>query len=60
MTGNKGKKIDLSRYKMYTKDLNPNNPFHARILENFRVCINNKSKQAIREHRDKSKDLRLQ
>ena len=27
---------NLSKYIVYTKDLNPNNPFHARILENFR------------------------
>ena len=27
---------NLSKYKLYTKDLDPNNPFHARILENFR------------------------
>lgn len=60
MMNSKGKKTDLSRYKMYTKDLDPNNPFHARILENFRVCINNKSKRVNREHRDKNKDSRFQ
>lgn len=27
---------NFSKYKLYTKDLDPNNPFHARILENFR------------------------
>ena len=57
MTGNKGKKIDLSKYKMYTKDLNPNNPFHARILENFRLFKNNnKIKQVKKELRGKNKD----
>ena len=60
MMNSKGKKIDLSRYKIYTKDLDPNNPFHARILENFRICINNKPKRANRECRDKNKDSRLQ
>ena len=57
MTGSKGKKIDLSKYKMYTKDLNPNSPFHARILENFRLFKNNnKVKQVKKELRGKNKD----
>jgi hypothetical protein len=30
---------NLSKYKLYTKDLDPNNPFHARILENFNNII---------------------
>jgi hypothetical protein len=57
MMNSKGKKIDLSKYKLYLKDLNPNNPFHARILENFKVFKNcNKIKQAKKERKDKNKD----
>ena len=57
MINNKGKKVDLSKYRLYTKDLDPNNPFHARIFENIKVCINsNKIKQARKEQKGKSKD----
>ena len=57
MINNKGKKVDLSKYRLYTKDLDPNNPFHARILENFRVFKNsNKIKQANKEQKGKNKD----
>ena len=57
MTGGKEKKVDLSKCKLYLKDLNPNNPFHARILENFRVFKNsNKIKQAKKGLKGKNKD----
>ena len=57
MTGSKEKKILFSKYRLYTRDLNPNNPIHARILENFRVCINSSEiKQAKKERKDKNKD----
>ena len=29
-------KHDLSKYTLRMKDLDPNDPYHARILENFR------------------------
>ena len=57
MMNSKEKKVDLSKYRLYTKDLDPNNPFHARILENFRLFKNsNKIKQAKKELRGKNKD----
>ena len=53
----KEKKIFFSKYRLYTKDLNPNNPIHARILENFRVCINSsKIKQVNKGRKGKNKD----
>ena len=57
MMNSKEKKVDLSKYRLYTKDLDPNNPFHARILENFRVFKNsNKIKQAKKGLKGKNKD----
>ena len=57
MMNRKEKKIIFSKYRLYTKDLNPNNPIHARILENFRVCINSsKIKQVNKGRKGKNKD----
>ena len=46
---------NLSKYTVFTKDLNPNNPFHARILENFRN-IKRQEDEKIRNTQNKSKD----
>ena len=50
---------NLSKYIVYTKDLNPNNPFHARILENFRN-IKHQEDEKIRKTRDSEQESQLQ
>tara|TARA_Y100001970_G_scaffold294168_1_gene447879 strand:+ start:5918 stop:6112 length:195 start_codon:yes stop_codon:yes gene_type:complete len=50
---------NLSKYKLYTKDLNPNNPYHARILENFRN-IKRQEDEKLRKTRDSEQGLQLQ
>ena len=54
MLCNKVKKNKIPKYNM--SNLNPNNPFQARILENLRVVKSNKIKRAKMEHLDRSKD----
>ena len=50
---------NLSKYTVYTKDLNPNNPFHARILENFRN-IKHQEDEKLRKTQDFEQELQLQ
>ena len=45
------KTSNLSKYKLYTKDLDPNNPIDARILENFRN-IKHQEDERLRKKRD--------
>ena len=48
---------------VYTKEptkLDPNNSFHARIMENVLLIKINKTKRVKRQNRDKNKDSQLQ
>ena len=45
------KTSNLSKYKLYTKDLDPNNPIDARILENFRN-IKHQEDEKLRRKQD--------
>jgi len=50
---------NLSNDFLYTKDLNPNNPFHARILENFRNIIRQEDEK-LRKTPDSKQESQLQ
>ena len=46
-------KHDVSKYTLRMKDLDPNDPYHARILENFR-----NTKHLKVQHTHKTRDLK--
>ena len=50
---------NLSNDFLYTKDLNPNNPFHARILENFRN-IKRQEDEQLHKTPDSKQESQLQ
>lgn len=48
------KKVDINKKKININPNNPNNPIHARILENLRVIEISKFKQEELRHKGKN------